>query len=311
MIPAGLELVEVGSDRELLGRFSDLLLEITPPMSRTVEQMLATLVLDPTQLRIVAMLDGEPVGFATVGRIWALPIDDPTAWCELGVRAPFRGRGIGTALLAWSQRSAPTIGKSRIEVPCSSNRPEGIAFLTARGFAEYDRMAGVELDLAALTPPAVVLPDGVRLTSLDAEPELRTSAYAAAVEIFADLPDPEPVSAGTYEEWLLRDVETPDAPLDGYLLAVAGAEVIGYCRLLNEQRGRVVGHSMTGVRRAWRGRGVAKALKCAAIGWAIAHGAEGMSAENAVGNDAMRGINRALGFRPGPDFIELRSGPLT
>ena len=304
--PSGLELVVVGADDELLGAFSELMLEITPESSRSVEQMLATFALDPTQRRVIARLDGEAVGFGTVGRIWVFPVDDPSAWCELGVRAAVRGRGVGSALLAWSQATAPQLGKSRLQVPCSGDRPEGVRFLTARGFVEYDRMARVELPLAGVVAPEVVLPAGVRLSSLAAEPALRESAYAAAVEIFADLPDPEPVLAGSFEEWRLRDVDTPDGPLDGYLLAVAGDDVVGFCRLLNEQRGRVVGHALTGTRRAWRGRGIAKALKRAAIGWAIERGAERMSAENAVGNEAMRGINRSLGFTPGPDFIELR-----
>ncbi len=61
----------------------------------------------------------------------------------------------------------------------------------------------------------------------------------------------------------------------------------------------------------WRGKGIASALKHAAIGWAITHGASRMSAENAIGNDAMRGINRALGFQPAPDFVEMHSPAIT
>ncbi len=59
----------------------------------------------------------------------------------------------------------------------------------------------------------------------------------------------------------------------------------------------------------WRGKGIASALKRAAIGWAITHGASWMAAENAIGNDAMRGINRAL--QPAPDFVEMRSPAIT
>ncbi len=61
----------------------------------------------------------------------------------------------------------------------------------------------------------------------------------------------------------------------------------------------------------WHGKGIASALKRAAIGWAIARGASWMSAENAIGHDAMRGINRALGFQPAPDFVEMRSPTIT
>lgn len=305
---ASLELVDVGTDRALLDVFSDLTLELTPELSRSTDQMLSAVKLDPTLRRVVAQLGGEPVGFVKVGRIWVLPIDDPTAWCELGVREPYRRQGIGSQLLAWAEETAPLIGRSRLEVPCRGNRPEGIEFLEHRGFSEHDRMACVELPLAGVVAPLIVVPDGVRLSSLAVEPDLRQSAYEAAVEIFADLPDPEPILAGSFEEWRMRDVDIPDGPLDGYLLAIAGDKVVGYCRLMNEERGAVVAHLMTGTRRDWRGQGVAKALKHAAVAWALEHGAQRMTAENAIGNEAMRGINRALGFVAAPDFVEMRGG---
>ncbi len=309
--PLGLELVAIGTDPARLESLGALMLEVTPEWARSSDQMLSALTLDPSQLRVLARLRGEPVGFATVGRISVWPADHPAAWCELGVRANWRAQGIGAALYRWAEATAPTIGKSILQVPCSAGRPDGIAFLERRGFVEYDRMACVELLLPGLPAPPVSLPAGVRLTSLAAEPDLRASAYAAAVELFADLLDPEPISAGTYDEWRLRDVDIPDGPLDGYLLAVVGDEVIGSCRLMLTEGGSVVSHLMTGTRRNWRGKGIASALKRAAIGWAITHGASRMSAENAIGNDAMRGINRALGFQPAPDFVEMRSPTIT
>ena len=306
MSPSGLELVEVGFDEDGLVVVSDLLFATQPEWDRSVPQMLAAQPLDPEMKRVVAWLDGEPVGFATMGRIWVMPPEHPTTWCELGVLPAQRRQGIGSALLAWCRQATRERGKESLVVPCSGGRPEGIAFLAQRGFEEYDRMACVELPLVGVEAPPVVLPEGVELTSLAARPDLRQSAYETAVEVFAALPDPEPVSAGTFEEWRVRDVDIPNGPLDAYLLAVEGVVVVGYCRLLNEQRGRVIGHAMTGVRRSHRGRGIAQALKHAAIAWAIERGAEEMSAENAIGNEPMRAINRKLGFVPAPDFVEMK-----
>jgi GNAT superfamily N-acetyltransferase len=268
--------------------------------------MLAQRALDPEMRRVVARLDGTPVGVGTVGRIWVYPPEYPALWCELGVLSGHRRRGIGTALLAWASEVCREKGKTELNIPCSDGRPEGVAFLRNRGFTEFDRMACVELPLAGLVAPEVGMPAGVELTSLAARPDLRPSAYEAAVEIFAALPDPDPVEAGTFEEWRVRDVDVPNGPLDGYLLAVVDDAVVGYCRLLVQERGRSVGHMMTGTRRAWQGRGIAQALKRAAIGWALAAGAERMTTENAVGNESMRAINGKLGFVPAPDFVELR-----
>ena len=308
MTPAGLALVDPGRDAALLQQVADVTYATQPEWERAVAFLLASFDFDPGLERRIAMLDGEPVGYASCGLIWMLAPDTPYAWVELAVTEAARGQGIGSALLAWTQQRAREIGKAGVQVPCSSARPEGIAFLERRGFTEYDRMAGVELPLAGCSRPEVAMPDGVRLTSIAAEPALLDSLYVACCEIYADLPDPEPVVIGTLEEWHARDIEAAGQPLDGVLIAAAGDEVVGVSRVVVHERGRVVGHLITGVRRDWRGRGVALALKRAAIGWAIDRGAERMSAENAVHNEPMRAINAALGFQPGADFVELR-GP--
>jgi GNAT superfamily N-acetyltransferase len=303
---SGLELVEVGFDEDGLAIVSDLLFATQPEWVRSPELMLAQRPLDPEMRRVIARRDGVPVGVGTVGRIWVYPPEYPALWCELGVLPEHRRQGVGSELLAWASGVCREKGKAELNVPCSDGRPDGLAFLRHRGFTEFDRMACVELPLAGLAVPEVRVPAGVEITSLAARPDLRPSAYEAAVEIFAALPDPDPVEAGTFEEWRVRDVDVPNGPLDGYLLAVADDAVVGYCRLLLQERGRSVGHMMTGTRLAWQGRGIAQALKNAAIGWAIAAGAERMTTENAVGNEPMRAINRKLGFVPAPDFVELR-----
>ena len=66
---------------------------------------------------------------------------------------------------------------------------------------------------------------------------------------------------------------------------------------------------MTAVVRAWRGRGLALALKHATIGWAIANGLTELVTGNDVDNAPMRAINAKLGYRPTPDRLVLR-GPL-
>jgi GNAT superfamily N-acetyltransferase len=305
----GLELVEAGLDPERLRSVEDLLFATQPELGRTVEEMLALQPLAPDTRRVIALVDGEPVGFATVGRIYCLPVEYPTLWSEVGVLEHARGRGIGAALLAWVRAAAQAAGKHGLRVPCSAGRPAGLTFLVRRGFAEYGRWATLELPLAGLAAPAIDLPAGLAITSLAERPDLRPAAYRLAVEVYAALPDPEPVTAGTFEEWRLRDVDLPNAPLDGYLLALAGDEPVGYCQLHWRDRDRSVEHAMTGVTADWRGRGVASALKRAALGWALARGAERMTTENAEGNEPMLAINRRLGYRPTPDFVEM-DGPV-
>ena len=93
-------------------------------------------------------------------------------------------------------------------------------------------------------------------------------------------------------------------------LETASGRVIGYASLLMlPGQTRVAWHDMTAVVRAWRGRGLAGALKRATIGWAIANGLDTLETGNDVDNAAMRAVNARLGYQPAPDDVILR-GPL-
>ena len=65
----------------------------------------------------------------------------------------------------------------------------------------------------------------------------------------------------------------------------------------------------TGVARAWRGRGLARALKAGTIAWALDNGLEALEGSNDIDNAPMRAVNRRLGYEPEPDEIQFR-GPL-
>jgi RimJ/RimL family protein N-acetyltransferase len=63
---------------------------------------------------------------------------------------------------------------------------------------------------------------------------------------------------------------------------------------------------MTAVRAAWRGRGLATAMKRATIAWAIDQGLAALETGNDEDNLAMRAVNARLGYRPQPDEVTLR-----
>jgi mycothiol synthase len=61
----------------------------------------------------------------------------------------------------------------------------------------------------------------------------------------------------------------------------------------------------TGVLRAYRGRGVATALKVAAVQWARARGMAYIYTGNDLTNAPMLAINSQLGFEPLPASAQL------
>jgi predicted GNAT superfamily acetyltransferase len=71
----------------------------------------------------------------------------------------------------------------------------------------------------------------------------------------------------------------------------------------------VAHHDLTAVKRAWRGRGVARALKATQIAWAKANGYEELRTTNDERNAPIRRLNAEFGYRPSVGRIHLK-GPL-
>jgi GNAT superfamily N-acetyltransferase len=93
-------------------------------------------------------------------------------------------------------------------------------------------------------------------------------------------------------------------------VALAGDEVIGYAKFsLTSAQPTTAHHDLTGVKRAWRGRGVARALKATQIAWAKASGYEELRTRNEERNAPIRRLNEEFGYRPTIGRIYLK-GPL-
>jgi GNAT superfamily N-acetyltransferase len=288
-------------------------LAVTPDEPNSLENLRWADATYPGATRLLAELDGRPVGAATVGRIYVLPDDFDAFWATITVLPDARRRGIGGALLVAVSDRARAAGKHALHIPASEGRPDGIDFLCRRGFAEYERSKVVRLEIDGLEPPRIEPPAGVSLTTLAARPDLVEDVHAVAVEAFADIPGgDEPTAPGDLAEFIARDVDRPSVPTDAFFVAIddATGSAVGYASLLLlPGRSDAAWHDMTAVLRAWRGRGLALALKHATIGWAIANGLTELVTGNDIQNAPMRAVNARLGYRPTPDRLVLR-GPL-
>src|SRR5262249_44387686 len=116
--------------------------------------------------------------------------------------------------------------------------------------------------------------------------------------------DPIEVSFEDFHGW---EVERPSLRGDLSFLALAGGEVIGFGTI--DMHGNAAFNSLTAVRRSWRHRGVASALKAAQIRAAKEAGATGLTTFSERRNVPMRTLNEKLGYEPLPDQVRLR-GPL-
>ena len=114
-----------------------------------------------------------------------------------------------------------------------------------------------------------------------------------------------------FGDWLAHDMQGSGDRPEATFVAVAGEEVVGYAKFsLAKAQPTVAHHDLSAVKRAWRGRGVARALKAAQINWAIANGYAELHTRNEERNEPIRRLNARFGYRPGIGRIYL-VGPLS
>jgi GNAT superfamily N-acetyltransferase len=255
----------------------------------------------------LALVGGQPVGSAAVG----IPPRRPdVAFALVTVLPGHRRHGIGTALYRAVSGWLAEQGVARIDVPVAEDDAESIAFAVRRGFVEAERNSRLILDLRQIEAPAVDPPPGVRITTWAERPDVARGIYAVACEAVPDVPGERDATMEPFEDWLAHDMGGSGDLPEATFVALAGDEVVGYAKFsLTAARPRVATHDMTGVKRAWRRRGIAGSLKRAQIAWAKAAGYERLETQNEVRNEPIRRLNRSLGYRPAPGRVVMR-GPI-
>jgi len=256
------------------------------------------------RLDLVAYLDGRPVGAGSTARHFD-DASSPTAYASARVLREHRRKGVGTAILARISEHARDDGRDRLYVVVRLDDEDSCSYFGKRGFDEALRMEEVVLDPAQSDAELPELP-GLALVPLDES--LDRAVYDAAREIELDLSSVLGVTVLDYDRWHARNL-SPLADRACSFAALDGDVVVGYAILGHGGADGIGDHWMTGVRRAYRGRGLARALKVAQIAAARERGFTELRTTNASDNLPMRRVNERLGYRATLTWLHLR-GPL-
>jgi GNAT superfamily N-acetyltransferase len=260
-----------------------------------------------TRVRFVAEQDGAVVGF---GRINHDPDEfHPDKYrLDVVVDPACRRRGIGAALyerLLAELRARGAIAV-RAGVPWETEA-QGIRFLTHRGFVEVrrgwqSRLDVTRADLARFAGAEVrVVSQGIVLTTLEAaqrrDPDVLQKVYELTMACEQDMPSDDPVTATTSARFLAFAIYAPNALSDAFFLATDAGRYVGLSALYRALAMPGVLHQgLTGVRREYRGKGIATALKVETVRYAQEHGYREIHTWNDERNQPMLHINLALGF---------------
>ena len=202
----------------------------------------------------------------------------PHGRVEATVRPDARGRGIGAAMLAWTEGRAreagcPTIGQTK-----SDGAPDAAVLLRAHGYEPlWDSWM---LEIALETPSAPAFPDGIEMRPFIVEDA--REVYEVVEDAFSEWPNRTPTS---FEDWRAAtiDARTFDPSLMLLATECTSQRIVGvaYC----------LGHGPDGyvqslaVDAAFRGRGIAKGLlqQAFATFWSLGKRTVALSTDSRTG----------------------------
>jgi mycothiol synthase len=237
----------------------------------------------PGDLHVLAELDGELAGSGLVNRS-----DTGNAHLAPRVLPEKRARGVGAVLLKHLAEHAVGQGYARAGSHVAGDDEGSIAFAHRFGFQELRRDVQQVLEVSACEPRQI---EGVEIVSLEERPDLLEAAYPLAQEGHEDMPI-EGLDI-SLETWLAEEATLPA----GSFAALGDGQVVGYAGLLRwADDATKAEHGLTVVRREWRRRGLASALKERQIAWAAANEVLQLVTYTQTGNESMQAVNERLGF---------------
>ena len=228
--------------------------------------------------------------------------------CGLGlsVEESHQRRGIGGALYEKALEFAHGRELTRVNTYVRLFEPDepAVRFLQKRGFAEVDRDVPIKLDLTAFDASRFTRPEsaGIRLVSMaeigDTEAN-RRKLYVLGATLLPDIPTNDVHPEFPLFEEFVKDFARPEYDPNALILAETEAgEWIGLTQFGFQENTNVGWTFFTGVLPAYRGKGLALALKLRAIDAAMSRGCPLLTTENHEDNAPMRAINKKLGFVP-------------
>jgi mycothiol synthase len=274
---------------------------VTPHARPTVANLRHALESTEGLIFIVARLGGEPVACGVVEG----PAAD-FASADVSVVPDRRGMGIGSVVLAFVSERARALGKEVLQLQVKQSDESSRSFLERRGFQKVGGEEAVSLELGAPQPPSVP-PDGISILSRRERPDVVEAMYEVYVECDQDVPGTS--GPMTLEGWRALDIDRPSRSPDLAFVALDGDEVVGYA--VADIFGDEGQHGFTAVKRAWRRRGVATALKRAQIAAATDLGLKRLATGSEERNLPMRALNAKLGYEPDPELsVVVLRGPV-
>lgn len=237
---------------------------------------------------------------------------------EVMVDPPNRRRGHGARLYDHLMTTLRQRGAIAARAWVRESDLDSHPFASHRGFVEARREWQSRLDVNSFDPSPFAgameraTGQGIAITNLGAERAVSDDALAEAYRLHStcsrDVPDIEPYTEVSYDDFLKNVINAPYSIPEAFLIAKAqGAPHGRYVGLAwmagSAEEPDILYQGLTGMLPEYRGKGIAMALKLANVEAARKLGKREIRTWNDTTNRAMLRINEAMGFVKQPAEI--------
>ena len=265
--------------------------------------------------RVVAEVDGKPVGTASFGESMWTPMPHKF-WLYVQVHPDFQRQGVGTAIYDHIVESLADKEPKILDSWTREDKAEAIDFLRKRGYEQVMRGQNSRITLAEFDPGRWdevverVRESGIRIVPLEElkeeDPDWRKKLWELDWLLSQDVPEIDTPVKREFEVYCKQTFDKPTFFPEGFFVALDGGEYVGVSMLeKNLADATKLQTDLTGVVRSHRRRGIATALKVHALSKARTTEAEFVETDNEE-NNPMYALNVKLGFKPTPGWVHLR-----
>ncbi len=263
------------------------------------------------QERFLAWYSGLAVGFAHLTQdAWQYHPQRFIFWVV--VHPDFQRQSIGTQL--WQKLLEAVAAYNPISISASTREDcFGLEFLKKRGLLEKMRTWENRIEVQDFDPSpygnlkhqletqAIQILSAAQLQNL--HPDFALRYYQLNTDTEHDVPRAYTATVPTFKEWKSVNLQSPKVLLEGTFMALHGLEYVGMSQLFKSDSDYLT-IGLTGVRREYRAKHIALALKVACLEWAKNNGYAEIRTWNDSHNQAILALNKKLGFTQCPAWIE-------
>ncbi len=290
---------------------------LIPDFHETSEKMIESDKLREKKIKFcrwVAEVDSKIVGEIYYNQ--PLVIYHPNQFVIDAVVLPeHQNKGIGSALYKAVTEALTQFDPIHYHVYARENLPQGIKFLTKHDFKETARERIAHLDVQSFNftnysdLEKKLMSNSItfkKLHELKNDPDYEQRLYELEWELVSDIPDlKETLVKQTFDEWHKNSLNHPEIIQDAYHVAIKDGEYIGYSYLWGGSKKDLIHNGMTGVKKEFRGYGIATMLKILGVNYSKDNGYKILWTCNSLTNIPVLAINEKLGYEKQYEIVEM------